>query len=292
MSTQAQMPWPPQPKDRAVGLVLLAMVFFAAYDALSKHLTASYPVTELLWVRYLTHAVLMLVIFGPGMGARLIKTAQPAAQIMRALLLVAVTFLFMNGLRFVGLAEATAINFLAPLVVTALSAPLLKEKIGFRSWLAVFCGFVGVLMIVRPSADLNMGALFPLSSAICYGLYQIMSRKFAGSEHPVTTHFILGAVGLAVTSLTWQSSWIMPTTSDLPLVVALGITTGIGHFLLIKAFEHLSPASAAPFTYTHLIWAVLLGYLLFGETPGLLSLLGMLTIAAGGLFNLYARRHQ
>ncbi len=278
--------------EKAGFIVLMAMVFFAAYDALSKHLTASYPVTQLLWVRYLTHAVLMLVVFGPVMGTRLIKTAQPVAQIMRALLLVAVTFLFMNGLRFVGLAEATAINFLAPLVVTALSVPLLKEKIGFRSWLAVLCGFVGVLMIVRPSSELNMGALFPLSSAICYGLYQIMSRKFVGAEHPVTTHFILGAVGFLATSLTWQSSWTMPTNSDLPLMVALGITTGIGHFLLIKAFEHLSPASAAPFTYTHLIWAVVLGYLVFGETPDLLSLVGMLTIAAGGLFNVYARRTQ
>jgi drug/metabolite transporter (DMT)-like permease len=266
------------------------MVCFATYDALSKHLAATYPVTELLWVRYATHAGLMLVVFGPAMGLRLVKTSQPVAQVLRVLLLVAVTFLFMNGLKYIRLAEATAINFLAPLLVTALSAPLLKERVPLRSWIAVLVGFAGVLLIVRPGAGMNAGMLFPLGSAVCYSLYQIMTRRFVGAEHPLTTHFILGSVGLVVTTFTWQASWVVPDTGDVPLMMGLGVATGLGHFLLIKAFEHISPATAAPFTYTHLVWAVLLGFAVFGEVPGLLSVLGILTIGAGGLFNALGAR--
>jgi drug/metabolite transporter (DMT)-like permease len=277
-------------RTRSILYVLAAMVLFAAYDALSKHLAAKYQVTELLWVRYLTHASLMLVVFGPKMGLRLVKTSQPVAQILRALLLVAVTFLFMSGLKYIRLAEATAINFLAPLLVTALSAPLLKERVSARSWIAVLFGFVGVLLIVRPSTEMNIAMLFPLGSAVCYSLYQIMTRRFVGAEHPLTTHFILGSVGLVVTTFTWQPSWVLPAYGDLPLMIGLGLTTGTGHFLLIKAFEHISPASAAPFTYTHLIWAVLLGLLVFGEIPSVLSVLGIVTIGASGLFNAFAGR--
>lgn len=264
------------------------MVLFATYDALSKYLAARYQVTELLWIRYLTHTSLMLVVFGPKMRLRLVKTSQPIAQIVRALLLAAVTFLFMSGLTYIRLAEATAINFLAPLLVTALSAPLLKEHVSARSWLAVLLGFVGVLLIVRPSAEMNIAMLFPLGSAMCYSLYQIMTRRFVEAEHPLTTHFILGFVGLVVTTFTWQSTWIIPALRDLPLVIGLGVTTGIGHFLLIKAFENISPAVAAPFTYTQLIWAALLGLLVFSEVPSTLSLLGILTIAASGLLNALA----
>ena len=278
------------PRTRATLCVLAAMVCFATYDALSKHLAATYPVTELLWVRYATHAGLMLVVFGPAMGLRLVKTSQPVAQVLRVLLLVAVTFLFMNGLKYIRLAEATAINFLAPLLVTALSAPLLKERVPLRSWIAVLVGFAGVLLIVRPGAGMNAGMLFPLGSAVCYSLYQIMTRRFVGAEHPLTTHFILGSVGLVVTTFTWQASWVVPDTGDVPLMMGLGVATGLGHFLLIKAFEHISPATAAPFTYTHLVWAVLLGFAVFGEVPGLLSVLGILTIGAGGLFNALGAR--
>lgn len=295
MTAQLQVPIAretPYRGARATAYVLMAMVLFATYDALSKHLTASYPVSELLWIRYLTHTTFMLVVFGPFMRSRLLKTRQPVAQVLRALLLVAVTFLFMTGLQYVALAEATAINFLAPLVVTALSAPLLKERVSAYSWFAVLCGFVGVLLIVRPSANVNAGALFPLASAICYGLYQIMIRRFVGAEHPVTTNFILGLVGLIATSFTWQQSWAFPAWSDLPLVLGLGLTTGTGHFLLIRAFEHISPVAAAPFTYTHLIWAVLLGYLVFHEIPSWFSILGILVIAMSGLFNVYAKRRQ
>lgn len=276
-------------RRQGIALVLLTMLLFAGYDALSKYLARHYPVPQLLWVRYLTHAGFMLVVFGPRMGWRLVRTGRPVLQILRALLLVAVTYLFMNGLRFMALADATAINFLAPLLVTALSAPLLGEKVPLQNWLAVMVGLVGVLIIVRPGGSaLQPAAIFPLGSAICYSLYQILTRRIKGSEHPVTSHFITGLIGVAVTSLGWQASWTMPASYDLGLMVCLGLLTGVGHYLLIEAFQRMAPATAAPFTYTHLVWAVLLGSLVFGEAPSPGTLLGMLVIAGSGI---YVARH-
>lgn len=277
-------------RKQGMALVLTSMLLFAVYDALSKYLARHYPVPELLWVRYVTHAVLMLALFGPRMRTGLLKTSRPGLQIVRVLLLVAVTYLFMNGLRYIPLADATAINFLAPLLVTALSSPLLGEKIAPRNWMAVIVGFLGVLIIVRPGgAALSWAVLFPLCSAICYSFYQIMTRKFQGLEHPVTTHFITGLVGLLVSSLAWQSAWLLPSMKDAVLMMCLGITTGVGHYLLIEAFQRMSPAMAAPLTYTHLVWAVLFGTLAFGEIPDVGSLFGILIIAGSGI---YIARHQ
>jgi drug/metabolite transporter (DMT)-like permease len=277
-------------RKQGITLVLVTMLLFAIYDALSKYLARHYPVPELLWVRYVTHVLLMLALFGPGMRFGLVKTGRPVLQIIRALLLVVVTFLFMNGLRYIPLADATAINFLAPLLVTALSMPMLREKVGPREWLAVILGFIGVLIIVRPgSASLQLAALFPLSSAVCYSFYQIITRKFKGSENPVTMHFYTGLVGVVASSMAWQPGWRMPGLSDAFLMICLGVSTGVGHYLLIKAFERMSPAVAAPFTYTHLVWAVMFGYLIFGEAPDIGSLLGIMVIVGSGL---YVARHH
>lgn len=156
--------------------------------------------------------------------------------------------------------------------------------------MAVIAGFMAVLIIVRPGGSaLSWAVLFPLSSAVCYSFYQIMTRKFQGLEHPVTTHFITGLVGLLVTSLAWQPGWMIPPVQDALLMICLGITTGVGHYLLIEAFQRMSPAMAAPLTYTHLVWAVLFGTLAFGEIPDGGSLLGILIIAGSGI---YIARHQ
>ena len=288
-SDRASAGWLASPRGQGIALVLVTMLLFAGYDALSKYLAHLYPVSELLWVRYLTHAAFMLALFGPGMGWRLLATRRPLLQVTRALLLVAVTFFVMHGLRHLALADATAIVFLTPLLVTALSGPLLGEKPRLQHWLAGMAGFGGVLIIVRPGGSaFQAAALFPLAASACYSLYQILTRRIKGSEHPVTSHFITGLIGVAVTSLGWQASWTMPASYDLGLMVCLGLLTGVGHYLLIEAFQRMAPATAAPFTYTHLVWAVLLGSLVFGEAPSPGTLLGMLVIAGSGI---YVARH-
>ncbi|MDR3221142.1 MAG: DMT family transporter [Candidatus Accumulibacter sp.] len=272
-------------RERGIALILVTMMLFAIHDAISKFMTRYYPVTELLWVRYLVHVLFMLAVFGPRMRLKLVKARRPVLQIVRALCLVGSSFAFMNGLRYLPLADSSAIYFVTPLLVTALSAPLLGEKVETRYWLAVFLGFGGVLVIVRPGGGmLQAAALFPFMSACCSSLYQIITRKFKGSEHPVTTHFITGLTGAVVVSLAWQSGWPTPTLPHALLLFCQGLTVGVGHYLLIEVFQRMPPAVAAPFTYTQLVWAMLFGLALFGEVPDTGSLLGSLIIVASGIY--------
>ncbi|MDR1935270.1 MAG: DMT family transporter [Candidatus Accumulibacter sp.] len=272
-------------RRRGIALVLVSMLLFVIHDALSKYLTRHYPVSELLWARYLVHVAFMLAVFGPRMRLNLVRTRRPVLQVVRALFLLGTAFLFMTGLRYLPLADTTAINFLAPLLVAALSAPLLGEKVEPRNWLAIVIGFGGVLVIVRPGGGmLQPAALFPFFSACCTSLYQIITRKFRGSENPVTTHFITGLTGAVITGLTWQSSWTTPAPIHAVMMICMGLVVGIGHYLLIEVFQRMTPAVAAPFTYTQLVWAMAFGLLFFGEIPDTGSLLGSLIIVASGIY--------
>lgn len=273
---------------RGIGIILITVVFFALNDTFSKYLSRFYPIPELLWVRYAIHVLLMLALFAPRMGWKLVKTNRPVLQVLRALLLIAVTVLVMNSLLYLPIAEVTAINFLTPLLVTALSVPLLGEKVMRRDWIAVLFGFAGVLVIVRPGGGLlQLAVLLPLSAAVCYSLYQIMTRRFSGSEDPVTTHFITGLVGVTVMMFAWGEDWVLPSLSHAGLMLCMGLVGSVGHFLLIKAFELARPATLAPFTYTQLLWGTLLGYLVFNELPDMGSAVGMLVIAGSGLYVAY-----
>lgn len=273
------------PRQQGIGLVLVTMVMFAAYDAISKFLARGYPIPELLWIRYITHVTLIMVLFGRRMGSDLIRSSRPLLQVLRASMLLAVSFLVMHGLRHIPLAETTAIIFLTPLLVTALSAPVLKEYVDARQWGAVLAGFVGVLVIVRPGGSaLNPAIIFPMLAAACYSLYQVLTRKFKGAEHPVTTHFYTGIVGFLVCSVLWQPDWVVPAWGPGCLMVCLGLLAGVGHYLLIQVFERIGPAVAAPFSYTQLAWAVFFGFLFFGEVPDFWSMLGIGIITVSGLY--------
>ncbi|MDR3300449.1 MAG: DMT family transporter [Candidatus Accumulibacter sp.] len=273
-------------RERGIALVLATMLLFVIHDSLSRYLTRYYPVTELLWVRYLIHVGFTLVVFGPRMRLNLVKAHHPRLQITRALLLLASSYLFMEGLRFLPLGDATAINFVAPLLMTVFSAPLLGEKVETRNWIAVALGFGGMLVIIRPGgAMLQAAALLPFFSACFACFYQILTRKFKGSENPVTTHFITGLTGAAITGLIcWQSSWTSPTPPHAFLIICLGLSVSLGHYLLIEAFQRIGPAVAAPFTYTQLVWAMLFGLALFGEIPDTGTLTGSLVIVVSGIY--------
>jgi drug/metabolite transporter (DMT)-like permease len=280
-------------RERGIALVLVTMLLFATHDLLSKYMTRYYPITELLWVRYLVHAAFMLAAFAPRMRFKLLRTRRPVLQTVRALFMVASTFLFMNGLRYLPLGDATAINYVAPLLVTALSVPMLGERIEARNWVAVCLGFCGVLIIVRPGGGmLQFAALFPFLSAVCSSFYQIITRKFRGSENPITTHFITGLAGLIVASLAWQPDWTLPTPTHAFFMICLGFTTGVGHYLLIETFQHMGPATAAPFTYTQLVWAMLFGWASFGDIPDTGTLLGSLIIIGSGIYLARCQREK
>ena len=263
---------------------MLAVFLFSSMDTLAKFLLRSYPLPPLIFARYAVHTLLMLMLLAPRMGLDLLRTKRPGLQVLRGLLLVGSTGLFYLALRYLPLAEAAAITFVAPVMVTALSGPMLGERVGARQWLAVTLGFIGVLVIIRPGGGmLTYASVFPLITALLFALYQIMTRKLAGRENPFTTLFFTALVGTLAASLMLPFSWQSPSLKQAGLMVAIGCLGGLGHFLLIRAVEIASPTALAPFIYTQLVWSTLLAFVAFGEFPDLVSMLGMLVIITAGL---------
>lgn len=281
MTSQAH---PQQHFFRGVGLIMAAVFLFSSMDTLAKYLLRSYPLVPLIWARYFVHLLFMLVLLGPRMRLDLVRTARPWLHLVRGLLLVGSTGLFYLSLKFLPLAEAAAIGFVGPVLVTAFSGPLLHEKVSRRQWFAVGLGFIGVLVIIRPGGNVfTPMALMPLGTALCFSLYQIATRKVAGRDDPYTTLFYTALVGSAITTLTLPFAWHAPEPWQLGLMIVIGFFGGTGHLLLIRAVTCASPMALAPFVYSQLIWSTLLGWLVFGEFPDGGTLLGMLIVIAAGM---------
>lgn len=288
-------PSPAQHPLRGILLFMLALMLFSLLDATSKHLTATFAVPLLVWARYALHFVIMLVFVAPSMRLQLVRTDNLALQIVRALALVGTTGFAMMAFRSMPLAEATAVLFLSPLLVTLLAGPFLGERIGAGRWAAVVVGFAGVILIARPGGALTLaGVLWALAGAACYAAYQLLTRRLSHAEHPLTLLFYTALVGTAVMSLALPWFWFEFSPSPLQWlqIASLGFYGGVGHFILIRAFR-LAPASTlTPFGYTQLIWAGLLGWLVFGHIPDALSAAGMAVIAASGLWLALGERRR
>ena len=286
---------PAQRPLRGILLFMLALMLFALLDATSKHLSASFAVPLLVWARYTLHFAIMLVFVAPSMRLQLVRTDNLALQVVRALALVGTTGFAMMAFRSMPLAEATAVLFLAPLLVTLLAGPFLHERIGAGRWAAVLVGFAGVLLIARPGGALNLaGVLWALAGAACYAAYQLLTRRLSHAENPLTLLFYTALVGTAVMSLALPWFWFefAPAPRQWLMIASLGVYGGVGHFILIRAFR-LAPASTlTPFGYTQLIWAGLLGWLVFGHLPDAMTTAGMAIIAASGLWLALAERQS
>jgi drug/metabolite transporter (DMT)-like permease len=270
--------------QKGILFICAAVFLFASSDALSKYLTNFYPVVMVLWVRYVVHISLMLVVLRPPSLHTLITTKNPKLQIIRGLCMVNTNLMFISALHYIPLAEGTAIVYLSPLIITALSGPLLGERIERLQWLAVVIGFIGVLFIVRPGGSMfHPVALLALGAALSFSLYQIITRKLNHTDSSSTTNFISGLVSALVTSLLLPFFWKTPTLYYALLMVILGVSALVSHLWMTKAYQHAKPSTLAPFSYTQLLFAGLIGYLFFNQIPDFLGLVGMLIIVAGGL---------
>ncbi|PNV97032.1 DMT family transporter [Pseudomonas protegens] len=279
---------------KGIALICLAVLLFASHDTLSKYLSAFYPIVMVVWARYVVHTLLMLVVFVPRSGfSAVVRTKHPGLQLLRALCLIGTSLLFTTGLRYIPLAEATAVNFLAPLLVTALSVPFLGERVSRAQWLAVLAGFVGVLIVVRPGGALFTPAiLLPLGSALCFGFYQLLTRKLSGVDSPTTSNFLTGILNSLIMSALLPFFWSTPTLVHGLFMIGLGTCGMLGHMLLTQAFRHAAPAMLAPFSYGQILFAGLFGYLIFDHTPDQYALVGIAVICLSGLAVAWAQRKR
>jgi len=272
--------------------MLLASFLFVSMDTTVKYLVQTYSVPQVAWARYSFH-MLFLILFLRGRLPRVMATQRLGIQLFRSLLLLATTGLFFLALRFVPLAEVSAIMFIGPIIVTALSVPLLHEQVGVHRWAGVLVGFAGALVMLHPGAKAMAAAsLLPLSAACVYAFYQITTRMLSRTDGPMTTLVYTAVVGTLAASVAAPFYWVAPDMAGWSLMVLLGLLGGVGHFAVIKAFQSSNAATITPFGYTNLIWATLSGIVFFDEYPEPRILIGAGIIICSGLYIFHRERIQ
>ena len=285
MSSSVAAAGRPQNVRRGILLMISAIFLFGIMDTVVKVLTQDYEVLQVVWARFTFHALIFLVVFS-GMRMRdLFATRRPGLQIARSFLLMIATMFFFTALSHLPLADAISIGFVSPLLVTAFAIPILGEKVGIRRWAAILVGFAGVLVIIRPGLGvMHWAAVLPLGMATCFAMYQILTRIAGRTEDARTSQVWASAVGVVVLSCIAPFVWTPPTLAGWALMAAAGLCGGLGHYILIKAYE-IAPASIlSPFVYTQLIWMIIAGYIIFGDFPDVWTLTGGMIVIASGLY--------
>ncbi len=278
----------------AVLMIVGAVATFSIMDATIKTMLPRLPVPFLVWARWTFQVVAMLIWLGPTMGRGMVRTQRPRLQLLRGLLLISSSLCFFMALRSLPLAEATAINYTTPVLVILLAVLFLGERMTRPRIAFVVAGVVGMLLIVRPGADLFRGAsLLVLCSASFYAVFQILTRVMA-REDPRVMLLYPALVGAAVMTVAWPllGSRLDLTWLDMAKLVMIGVLGTGGHFLLILAFQRAPASALTPFTYVHLVFATLVGWLVFGDFPDTLTLVGMAVIGGSGLLLTWHERRR
>lgn len=272
---------------QAIGLMCLYVSLIVFVNAGGKVLSSGYHPHQIVFFRHGVALLLMLLIFMPRHGWRIAIPRRPKLQVMRGLFGITSSILYFTGLASISLATAAAISFTQPLVVTALSAPLLAERVGLHRWGAVVLGFAGALIIIRPGlgGEAEWAALLLVGSACCTAIYQIITRKLAGQDHAETTNIWSGLVGSVVICALVPFTWRTPEDAAVwALFLSLGLIGGTAHYLLTKAFERGPASLLSPFNYLQLIGASIIGYLLYQQLPDAWTWLGAAVIVGAGLY--------
>jgi len=270
-------------------LMVLTTFIFAMQDGISRHLAGNYNVLMVVMIRYWFFAAFVITVAARRAGGirAAAATRQPAVQALRGALLALEVCVMVAGFVALGLVEAHAVFASYPLLVAALSGPVLGERVGWRRWAAIGTGFLGVLIILRPGvAVFSPAALIPLAAAFMFALYGLLTRYAARRDRAETSFFWTGTVGAVVMTGIGLWSWEAMSAPDLVWMAVLCMTAAAGHFTLIKAYELAEAGAVQPFAYLQLVFASALGMAVFGETLRLNVAIGAAIVTAAGLFTL------
>jgi drug/metabolite transporter (DMT)-like permease len=284
---------PPSPAASvwpAIAQVIAGVILFSMSDAMAKYLRETLPSVEIAWLRYVVFVVFGLLLAGRRRFAG-VWSRRPGLQVLRGVTLLGSAVLFIAGLSHLQMAEASAISFVSPAFITALSVPFLGEQVGVRRWAATLVGLLGVLIVIRPGGEaLQMAALFPLSSAACWAVAIIATRMLGSQDRGETTLLWSASVGLVLLTILLPFGFVVPTMADVGLGVCLGIAASCGQYLLILAYRRATASVLAPFSYFQLLSSAGLGFLVFGSVPDAAAYLGAAVIIASGLYIVHRER--
>ncbi|MEO8544909.1 MAG: DMT family transporter [Burkholderiaceae bacterium] len=279
------------PRNRQLGIVMVSVttLSFAALDSSAKWLVMVLPVFQVVWLRFVTHSLLGILVLTPKYGWALYRTGQPRLQMLRALMQAVMTALNFWALQYLPLDVTGAIQFSVPILIAVISAKLLGERLDVRRWIAILVGFSGVLLIVRPGGQgFHPAIILSLINAVLYALFNMLTRRLAATELPATTQLwsALGAAAL-LTPLGVMNWTPPPDAISWFLVLSMGAFGGLGHLMVTQAHRYASAAVLGPFLYQQIIYMTLFGWLIFGHVPDVTVIGGASIVVASGLYLLY-----
>lgn len=269
----------------SIALIMGSVLCFSTLDAIVKTLAPHYPVPFLVWARWLVQTLALVIWWGPHMKRSLFRTRNMPVQLVRGAVLIGSSLFFMSALKYLPLAEATALNYSTPVIVTLMAAIFLRERLTRASVGFVVAGVAGMLLIVRPGGEVfHNAALLALGSALCYSVYQILTRIVIADDPRVSLFYpALAGTLLATLLLPFVEMPRSMAGADIALLVAGALAGTCGHFMFILAFRHGAVSALTPFTYFQIVFATLIGWVLFGAFPDAWALAGMAIIATSGL---------
>lgn len=276
-----------------IWLMIATTFVFAAQDGISRHLAAEYNVLMVVMIRYWFFAAFVMAVAARKAGGlrNAARTAQPGVQVTRALLLVTEICVMVVGFTLLGLIESHAVFTCYPLLVAALSGPVLGEKVGWRRWAAIGVGFIGVLIILQPGVGVfQIEALVPLLAAFLFALYGLLTRYAARKDTAATSFFWTGTVGAVAMTAVGMWFWEPMSGGDWAWMALLCVTGATGHWLLIKCYEVAEASAVQPFAYLQLPFASIIGLLVFNEMVEAHVIVGVTLVVAAGLFTLWRER--
>ena len=285
----------PQRSDTRLGIALMVATtaVFAVQDGLSRHLAGEYNVPMVVMIRYWFFAAFVVAIARAQSGSvrQAARTAQAGVQVARGLLLAGEVCVMVLAFTLLGLTASHAVFACTPLLVAALSGPVLGERVGWRRWAAIGAGFLGVTVILRPGAGVfDPRALVPLGAASMFALYSLLTRYAARRDGAATSFFWTGVTGASAMTVLGLPAWEPMSAPDWGWMAALCVTGVTGHWLLIRCYEVAEAGAVQPFAYLQLVFAALIGLLAFDEAVPAQVVGGAAIVVAAGLFTLWRER--
>jgi len=273
-----------------IGLVVGATLCFSILDAMAKWLVQSLPVMQVVWLRFVTHVVLMALILAPRHGlAKLVRVHSVKLNALRSVMLCTMTLVNFIALQYLQLAETGAIQFSVPLLIALLSAWWLGERLDARRWIAIVAGFVGVLLVIRPGSHaFHPAILLSVLNAVLYAAFNMLTRRMAATESPEAMQWLSAAGAALVLTPLALAVWQTPTTAlQWGLLVACGLMGGTGHLFVAMAHRYASAAVLGPFLYQQILYMTLWGWLVFHQVPDAFVVAGAVVVVLSGLWLLW-----
>jgi len=285
-------PLRPDNPTLGIGLMIFTTMVFALQDGISRYLAETYNVLTIVMIRYWVFALFVIAISQYRGGVKLVaKSQKPLLQLGRGMLLVFQICLAVWSFTLVGLVDFQAIFASYPLTITAISALFMGEKVGWRRWGAIFAGLTGVIIALRPGADLfGLHTLVPVASAFCFALYGVLTRYVARTDQAQTSFFWTGVGGAIGITLIGPFFWFPPAGTDWIWMGVLCLTGMVGHYTLIKAYEVTEATTVQPFAYFQLVFASAVGMWAFGDIVDAQIIIGGSIIVGAGLFTFWRER--